>query len=121
MKRAMSAAWVVGLSVALTGVAQAAQAGNSQYCTGAWVCVYKNSDFGVGLGYRSTSFALVNISDANNDEVSSWENRRGANARWYEDANGFGQCHNMAKYDEDSSIPWPDNDTMSSWAGDGAC
>ena len=81
MKRIKTAVAVAGLSMALAGVGQAAFAGNSQYCTGAWVCVYKNGGFGTGLGYRTTSFALTNISAANNDEVSSWENRRGTNAR----------------------------------------
>lgn len=114
-------AGLLGVGAAIA-VPAAAEAGNSAYCTGSWVCVYKNWDFGIGLGYRTSSFSLQNISDANNDEVSSWENRRGATARWYVDANGGGACHTMASYSENSRMnTFTQNDRMSSWAGNGGC
>jgi hypothetical protein len=96
-------------------------AANSQYCTGTWVCVYTDSNWGAPMGWRSAGFALQDISLANNDKMSSWENRTGTSARWYTDANGGGACHTMAKFSEVGNLlPW-ENDTMSSWSGTRGC
>lgn len=122
MGRIRTAGAIAVTALAIAGVGSPAIAGNSQYCTGAWVCLYKNGGFDIGLGYRSTSFALTNISAANNDEVSSWENRRGTHARWYKDVNGLGTCYTMPAYSENSQLNvLTQNDTMSSWAGNGGC
>jgi len=115
-----SAALAVGMVGALAPTA--AFAGNASYCSGTYVCVYKNSGFGVGLGWRTAGFSLQNISAANDNEASSWENRTGTGARWYTDANGKGDCHSMAKYSELSWMsPFGQNDNMSSWAGTKVC
>ncbi len=115
-----AAAMTVGLLLTLAPAT--AFAGNSAYCSGVWVCVYKNSDFNVGLGYRGAGFSLQNISAANDNEVSSWENRTGTNARWYTDGGGAGTCHNMSRYSELNWMsPFGQNDNMSSWAGNGSC
>lgn len=123
-KKAASLLAAVGLTVGLLGVAAptAALAGNSSYCSGTWVCVYKDSGFSIGLGWRTAGFSLVNISAANNNTVSSWENRTGTNARWYTDGGGQGTCNNMLRYSELSWMsPFGQNDNMSSWAGNGSC
>lgn len=99
-----------------------ANAGNSQYCVSAWVCVYKNSDFAIPLGYRPAGFARVNISAANDNEVSSWENRTSRDGRWYTERDGKGQCHTMTSFGELAFMnPFTQNDQMSSWAGNGGC
>lgn len=96
-------------------------AANSQYCTGTWVCVYADSNWGSPMGWRSAGFNLQDVSLANNDKMSSWENRTGTSARWYTDASGGGACHTMTKYSEVGNLlPW-ENDTMSSWSGTRGC
>lgn len=113
----------IAISLSLSGVVTSpALAGNSEACSGAWVCVYKNSSFSVILGYRSAKFSLQNISAGNDNEVSSWENRTGTNARWYTEQSGLGNCHTMAKYSELNFMnPFTQNDQMSSWAGTAGC
>lgn len=123
-KKSASLLAAVGLTVGLLGAAvpTAAVAGNASYCGGAWVCVYKNSNFGIGMGWRTAGFGLQNISAVNNNEASSWENRTGTAARWYADGGGTGACHTMARFSELSYMsPFGQNDNMSSWAGNGAC
>lgn len=111
------------IATALVGIAVSpAVAGNQIYCSGSWVCVYKNSYFDVPLGYRTAGFSLQNISAANDNEVSSWENKTSTNARWYTGSNGSGTCHTMAKFSELGYMnPFTQNDQMSSWAGNGGC
>ncbi len=111
------------LATALIGIAVSpGVAGNQIYCSGSWVCVYKHKDFEVPLGYRTAGFFLQNISAANDNEVSSWENRTSTNARWYTGSNGSGNCHTMARFSELGFMnPFTQNDQMSSWAGNGGC
>lgn len=116
----IAAALVVAAAVAVPTTT--ALAGDSSYCTGAWACVYKDSNFGTPLGYRTSGFALQNISPANANEISSWEDRTSRAARWYTGTYGGGTCNNMAKNSELSYMnPITQNDNMESWAGDGAC
>jgi hypothetical protein len=112
------AALVVAISSVIGG---SAIAGNSAYCTGVRVCVYEDSGFSKGMGWRSAGFTLQNVTLANNDKMSSWENRTSKYARWYVDIDGGGNCHPMAPYSEVSNLYLFENDTMSSWAGDGTC
>ena len=118
-KIALAATFLVAGSLLTMG--SAAMAGNSAFCTSAWVCVYEDSGFSKGMGWRSAGFSLQNVSTANNDKMSSWENRTGTYARWYVDINGGGACHPMAPYSEVSNLYLWENDTMSSWAGNGTC
>jgi hypothetical protein len=105
----------------ITTLVGSAHAGNSAFCTSARVCVYEDSGFSKGMGWRSAGFALQNVTLANNDKMSSWENRTGTYARWYVDISGGGACHPMAPYSEVANLYFWENDTMSSWAGDGTC
>ena len=109
------------LLASLVATGEAAFAGNSAYCTNAWVCVYDDSGFSKGMGWRTAGFSLQNVSLANNDKMSSWENRTGTYARWYVDINGGGDCHPMAPYSEVANVYFWENDKMSSWAGNGNC
>lgn len=114
----------VGLTVGLLGVGipVAANAGNSAYCDAVYVCIYKDAGFVTGLGARTTGFSLQNISAANNDEVSSWENRTSRTSRWYTDPNGTGTCNTMVRYTELNYMdPFSQNDKMSSWSGTSGC
>ena len=106
-----------GLAV---GLPSAAMAGSS-LCPSAKVCVYANNDFGGLLGYRSGGLGLANVSSVNNDEMSSWENKSTSNARWYHDRDAGGKCVTLLSKREDNNINFLDNDTMSSWATNGAC
>jgi hypothetical protein len=113
---------LVAAAVVAGVAATPAHAGNSAYCSGTWVCVYKNSFFDTPLGYRTAGFTLQNISSANQNQVSSWENRTTSNARWYTNTNGAGTCNNMAKNSELGFMdPFTQNDRMISWAGNGSC
>lgn len=101
--------------------AGSAVAANSEYCTGAWVCVYADSNWESFMGWRGVGFALANVTLTNNDRMSSWENRTATSARWYTDANGKGSCHTMTRFSEIGNLlPW-ENDTMSSWSGTRGC
>lgn len=103
-------------------VATPSHAGNSTYCSGTWVCVYKDAYFGTGLGWRNANFALQNISTSNQNQVSSWENKTGTNARWYTQQNGTGTCNTMGRYSELGFMdPFTQNDRMISWAGNAGC
>ncbi|WP_165375435.1 peptidase inhibitor family I36 protein [Sanguibacter massiliensis] len=111
---------MIGLVVAATpGVAGA---GNPDYCASGRICVYKNWNFDGGLGWRGTSFSLTNLSTSAEDQVSSWENRRSDNGRWYKGRNGTGTCYTMSAKRENAKMNvFTQSDTMSSWAGNGAC
>ncbi|MGO1317012.1 MAG: peptidase inhibitor family I36 protein [Cellulomonadaceae bacterium] len=122
--KAMVGAATLGLVMAAVPVV--ANAGNPDYCAAGRVCVYKDWNSGGGLGYRSTSFSLENLSTAAEDHVSSWENRRSINARWYKNKNknknGGGTCFTMSANRENPKMNvLTQNDAMSSWAGNGAC
>ncbi|MDO5503308.1 MAG: peptidase inhibitor family I36 protein [Actinomycetia bacterium] len=114
-----AAAVMVGF---IFGAPVAANAGNPDYCADGRVCVYRDWNFGSGIGWRNNSFALTNISDANDNQASSWENRRTVNARWYKNRNGTGTCYTMSAQRENAQMHLlTQNDAMSSWAGNGAC
>jgi hypothetical protein len=97
-----------------------ASAGNP-LCSANRVCIYDSADWVGLLGERAPGNARVNVATAINDKTSSWENKTTTNARWYEAANGTGQCHTMNANREDNFVGLTDNDTLTSWATNGAC
>lgn len=118
----LGATTIAAVLAAGVSVPVAAFAGNSQYCSGVWVCLYKDAGYATPLGWRSAGFSLESVSPGANNQTSSWENRTGTNARWYEDQSGGGTCHTMARYSETSmSWPWEGNDNLSSWSGTAGC
>lgn len=122
VRRLKAAVAAAVMAVVMIGAPVVATAGNPDYCASGRVCVYKDWNFNNGFGWRSTSFALANISAANDNQASSWENRRSVNARWYKNRNGTGTCFDMIAGKENARMNiFTQNDTMSSWAGNGAC
>ena len=112
---------VAGIVAGATAIPTAASAGNPDYCDQAWVCIYRDSWWGAGLGARSAGFPLQNVSAWVDNQTSSWENRTGSNARWYTGLNGSGTCHSMPSGSEVAWLVWGQNDELSSWAGTGLC
>ena len=110
-------AGTVGAAVAVPGTAFA----GSNLCGPNLVCIYDNANFGAMLGSLGPGYARRDISAGNNDKLSSWENKTGTNAAWYEHGGGGGQCHNMLAYRESSYVGFWDNDEASSWQTNGSC
>lgn len=90
-------------------------------CPSGTVCLFKDSNFSGLLGYRSGGNGLVNISYANNDEMSSWANKSNWDAAWYSDANGGGSCYDMDSQSTNSYVGYWFNDRASSWRTNTGC
>lgn len=98
-----------------------AQAGSS-YCPSKRACIYLDANY-VGLyGQKSGGSGLSNIAWADNDKMSSWENKTTRNGAWYYNSDGNGTCKDMLKGNE-RSYRWLDgvNDKLSSWRMNGSC
>ncbi len=114
---ALAVAGVIGAGVLLASPAQA----GSTLCPASMNCIYQDLNFGGLLGYRGTNVPTFNLSAPSNDKMTSWENKMGNAAAWYEDAGGAGLCHTMAKFTEVANVPSNQNDKMSSWKTTGGC
>ena len=101
---------------ALVTVPTASTAGSS-LCAGARVCIYDDANWVALLGSRAAGGGNANVSTANNDRMTSWENKTKTNARWHID----GTCRNMAKSSELYYVTSTYNDKLTSWATNGAC
>lgn len=93
----------------------------SSLCPAKQVCLYQDNNYSSLLGYRAAGYALMNVTAASNDKMSSWENKSASDARWYHDANGGGKCVNMLSGKSDNDINFLDDNTLSSWATNGHC
>ncbi|MDP8562351.1 hypothetical protein [Cutibacterium acnes] len=83
--------------------------------------MYEDNNFVGLMGYRRAGLGIMNVSSKNNDIMSSYENKSGANARWYHDADGKGRCVTMLAYRSDNDINTWDDDELTSWATNGSC
>lgn len=112
-----------GAAIAAAGLfiaPQTAVAG-SNLCDANRVCIYDHANWVALLGQRSAGGGLVNVSSSANDLTSSWENKTGTGARWYEHANGGGFCRSMPSFSEDNYVGDNSNDKLSSWATNRVC
>jgi hypothetical protein len=110
-------AGIVGAGALLAAPAQA----GSTLCPAKMNCIYQDLNYGGLLGYRGTNVPTFNLSAPSNDKMTSWENKMGNNAAWYEDAGGSGLCHTMPKNSFNPNVPSNQNDKMSSWKTTGGC
>ena len=111
-------------ALALAIPALAAPAVHNPLCPSNETCAYVNYNYNGLLGYRAPGTGLANISTANRNQLSSWENLTGTNARFYYNINGGGHCVNMYEHDSATVHPGdgnPDNDQAESWAFNGGC
>ncbi|WP_169795380.1 hypothetical protein [Kribbia dieselivorans] len=119
-------AWTAIAALSVSLVSTSAVAGNS-LCTrsatnGYRACVYVDANWVGMFKYKWEGSGLTNVSNGDNDVMTSWENpSRTRNGAWYEDASGGGACHNMLAQRESSYVGWLSNDTMSSWRMNDAC
>jgi hypothetical protein len=121
---AMSAG-VVGYAIPALS---APPAPRSAECSGNRTCVY---DGGTGqgagpytglLGSRTPGTTLANISVANRDKLSSWENFTSTGARFYYGLNGNGTCVPMYAQDSATAVSTnPDNNQAESHAYTRTC
>ena len=114
---ALAVAGAIGAGVFLASPAQA----GSNLCPAYMNCIYQDADYVSLLGYRGTGVALFNLSASANDKMTSWENKTGARAAWYDDTNGGGGCHNMGIGQQNPNVGSSQNDSMSSWKTTGSC
>lgn len=99
---------------------QTAVAG-SNLCDASRVCIYDHANWVALLGQRSAGYGLVDVSAPANDLTSSWENKTGTGARWYQHVGGGGFCRSMPRYTEKAYVGDDSNDRLSSWATNGVC
>lgn len=105
-------------AVAGSAIGQTAQAG-SPLCGSNKVCIYANAGFDALIGQRGPGGGVQNVDSQDNDQMSSWENKTGTNARWYVSSNGVPPCYDMPSNSQNSQAEF--NDELSSWATNGSC
>lgn len=115
---------MVGGALVVAIPALAAPAAHNPLCPSNNTCAYVNYNYNGLLGYRRPGTGLANISSANRNQLSSWENLTGTNARFYYNTGGGGHCVNMYERSSATVHPGdgnPDNDQAESWAFNGGC
>lgn len=118
--RLASIGGAIALSLGFAAV-QSAEAGYSD-CQANQVCVWRDMNYVIFLGWRSPGGGLVNVSDANKNKMSSWGNRTGRNAAWYYNPSGGSPCVTMAAGLSASYVYTnAHNDQMESWRTDRGC
>ncbi|WP_148615412.1 hypothetical protein [Nocardioides rubriscoriae] len=122
-----SAVIVSGMGVGAWSAQPAGAAQNNDYCgnRGAVTCAYRSPGYLNGLGYRSANVGLADISSANRNALSAWENLTPTGARFYYNLSGRGTCvpmmANSSRTVSSENTSNPDNNQAESWAFNGTC
>jgi hypothetical protein len=90
-------------------------------CGSGRVCLYDYNNFDTQLGWKSTGFALTDISATNNDRMASWANHTSKNGAWYSNASGGGDCTDMNSGVQNAALGILSRDKASSWRGNKNC
>lgn len=116
-------AWIAGLAIAAGaagGLAAPAMASVSQ-CPDQAVCFWNDQSYTGSFSWRQPGFGLWNISNANNDKLTSWKNASYVRSASYEHANAGGACLNMTPRTQVWNVGNWWNDKVSSWRTNGGC
>lgn len=114
-------AGAVALSLLGGGASAAVAASSPSLCSSDRVCLFADANWDKLMGSRAGGGGLVNISAANNDDLSSWSNKTGYHGGWYTNSNGGGWCYTMHPRTNNSYVGIAFNDIASSWRTNRAC